>query len=291
MEIDDGIRLVNDDGNSNTTLSQANNSLTKGKAMTIQLTNRRGETVTSELTQEQVLASFGEHAKDSNWLWFYLYQQAEEILNKIDMANGLLTVERRFFWAKGQGLKSPKIQVIWNDIKWQIAYSKNGNLMLKNAEAYEPGQQNFRAAVYRGSIISANGDIWQPHGHRKWNEAERDFLDRLNNDPVGFLAEAGKGMEACCYCNKALSDDRSKAVGYGKICASRWGLPWGKDESDWLAESTDPLVPAGFPQPRNPEEWMIIADYHEMSGDVDSCNAIRTRIGALKLGEKPEINW
>lgn len=56
---------------------------------------------------------------------------------------------------------------------------------------------------------------------------EREFLDRLKADPIAFLAECGKDMDRCCYCNLPLEDPRSKDKGYGPICAGRWGLPWG----------------------------------------------------------------
>ena len=40
----------------------------------------------------------------------------------------------------------------------------------------------------------------------------------------------GKLVGACCFCRRALSDERSTAVGYGKICAGHYGLPWGAVE-------------------------------------------------------------
>jgi len=36
----------------------------------------------------------------------------------------------------------------------------------------------------------------------------------------------------CCFCRKALTDERSTAVGYGKICAGHYGLPWGCTEAE-----------------------------------------------------------
>jgi hypothetical protein len=48
----------------------------------------------------------------------------------------------------------------------------------------------------------------------------------MASDPAGTAATYGKLMGECCFCRLPLSDDRSLAVGYGKICARRYGLPW-----------------------------------------------------------------
>jgi hypothetical protein len=50
-------------------------------------------------------------------------------------------------------------------------------------------------------------------------------------DLGGNLAEraAAFGHETgvCCFCSRGLTDERSVTVGYGPICAERYGLPWG----------------------------------------------------------------
>lgn len=46
-------------------------------------------------------------------------------------------------------------------------------------------------------------------------------------NPARVAAEHGRLTGRCCFCNIALSDARSTDVGYGKICAKRYGLPWG----------------------------------------------------------------
>lgn len=61
----------------------------------------------------------------------------------------------------------------------------------------------------------------------KLNAVETEFLARLKEDPVKFLAECGRDMDRCCYCGLPLEDVRSKEAGYGPVCAGRWGLPWG----------------------------------------------------------------
>jgi hypothetical protein len=46
-------------------------------------------------------------------------------------------------------------------------------------------------------------------------------------DPARVAAEHGKLTGQCCFCNRALTDERSTEVGYGATCATHYGLPWG----------------------------------------------------------------
>jgi hypothetical protein len=71
-------------------------------------------------------------------------------------------------------------------------------------------------------------------------------------DPVGVTARAGRTTGRCCYCRRPLSDDRSTAVGYGPICASRFGLPWGGAPArvPQVAGGADVLRPARPYRPR-----------------------------------------
>lgn len=59
-------------------------------------------------------------------------------------------------------------------------------------------------------------------------EAITARLQAFANDPAGVAAEHGRLTGCCCFCNAMLTDGRSTAVGYGPICATNYGLPWGK---------------------------------------------------------------
>jgi Family of unknown function (DUF6011) len=54
-------------------------------------------------------------------------------------------------------------------------------------------------------------------------------LQAFGADPAGQAAAYGHRTGNCCFCALPLSDPRSTAVGYGKICAGNFGLPWGAD--------------------------------------------------------------
>ncbi|HEY2154451.1 MAG TPA: DUF6011 domain-containing protein [Isosphaeraceae bacterium] len=94
---------------------------------------------------------------------------------------------------------------------------------------------------YAGSIAVSNGKKYgdpagvfygylRPDG--RWDERASDaqvtdLLRRLAADPVGVAGEYGRLSGNCCFCRLSLTDERSVAVGYGPICADKWGLPWG----------------------------------------------------------------
>ena len=50
-------------------------------------------------------------------------------------------------------------------------------------------------------------------------------LAELAANPARVAAEHGRLTGRCCFCNTALSDERSTAVGYGPTCADHFGLP------------------------------------------------------------------
>lgn len=53
-----------------------------------------------------------------------------------------------------------------------------------------------------------------------------DLLVALAERPAETAAAYGRLNGRCCFCNRGLADERSTAVGYGPVCAGRWGLPW-----------------------------------------------------------------
>lgn len=50
----------------------------------------------------------------------------------------------------------------------------------------------------------------------------------FSDAPVAEAVRAGKAAGACVFCQSGLSTEESVGAGYGPVCASHWGLPWGK---------------------------------------------------------------
>lgn len=53
-------------------------------------------------------------------------------------------------------------------------------------------------------------------------------LDELNENPVGKAKDYGHRSGNCCFCARELTDKRSLDAGYGEICSTHYGLPWGE---------------------------------------------------------------
>jgi hypothetical protein len=51
-------------------------------------------------------------------------------------------------------------------------------------------------------------------------------LRRFAADPAGVAGEHGRLTGKCCFCNTALTDERSTAFGYGPTCAKNYALPY-----------------------------------------------------------------
>jgi hypothetical protein len=54
-----------------------------------------------------------------------------------------------------------------------------------------------------------------------------DQLQDFASRPAEMAAEHGRLTGRCCFCNTSLENEKSTAVGYGPVCAKKWGLSWG----------------------------------------------------------------
>lgn len=72
------------------------------------------------------------------------------------------------------------------------------------------------------------------------------IVKRLATDPTGAAMEYAKVSGSCCFCNKAIDTEESKAVGYGPVCAKKFGLPWGGKAGAVVEEGADTAADAGI---------------------------------------------
>jgi hypothetical protein len=73
-------------------------------------------------------------------------------------------------------------------------------------------------------LISDSGDYRPTYANTAEVEAT---LCKLAANPSKVAGQHGVATGACCFCRRSLTDKRSRSVGYGPICASRFGLPYG----------------------------------------------------------------
>jgi hypothetical protein len=73
--------------------------------------------------------------------------------------------------------------------------------------------------------VSPEGE-WEPSGKldHEFGEQLVSLLIDLGLDPVKVVTESGQLSGRCCFCNSKLTDERSKAVGFGPDCADHYGL-------------------------------------------------------------------
>lgn len=124
------------------------------------------------------------------------------------------------------GLKWPKVRLQAADgqavvLKLNGIKSKyQGSIAVSNGGEYGSADNKYFGR------LDANG-TWVPA--RDSSPAIVELLEKLSLNPAEVAASYGKLTGNCCFCQIALRDARSTAVGYGPICADHFGLPWGSD--------------------------------------------------------------
>ena len=133
-----------------------------------------------------------------------------------------LGVIRAMMDRAGTKLLRPKIKFVL----------EQGTIMVARAgkQSRTPGA----IMVTDGRRFGENTFYGRVHNDGTWEAARTgcpawvlEVLQGLAGNPAGFAAIYGKRTGQCCFCGLGLTDGRSVAVGYGPICASNYGLPWG----------------------------------------------------------------
>lgn len=136
------------------------------------------------------------------------------------------------FKKAGETLKHPKVRlnVELADETSEIV------LYLAGERSRVPGVVNVvlhsqRAGEVWCGRLGKDG-VWAA-SHRvpaEYQQPIRDLLLALSQNPEAVAANYGRVVGKCCFCNSGLDDARSLAVGYGPVCAKRYGLSWGSSK-------------------------------------------------------------
>lgn len=114
-------------------------------------------------------------------------------------------------------------------------------LSVAGAEARVPGSINvstngsFENRTWFGRILADGQFEASPRAQAP--AALIETLQAFAANPAGVAAAYGRQTGACCFCARELTDARSVSVGYGPICADRYGLPWGEVVCEPVAEA------------------------------------------------------
>jgi len=127
--------------------------------------------------------------------------------------------------AKAKGLKWPKLWLALPDatpIRITIAGPGSrtpGYLMVTDGKPY--GSNLFFGRIAPGGNMELGRDAF---GERR--DPLLQLLVNLGKDPAATAAQFGHMTGSCTFCGLPLSDERSIAVGYGRICAQKYSLPY-----------------------------------------------------------------
>jgi hypothetical protein len=87
-----------------------------------------------------------------------------------------------------------------------------GNLVNKGTD--EKPDDKFLGYIQRNGITPA----------KQWSEDIMECLLAVCDDPVKAATLYGSRTGNCCFCGRCLTHKNSIALGYGPICAEKWGL-------------------------------------------------------------------
>lgn len=124
--------------------------------------------------------------------------------------------------AQGNGLQFPKLRFEPADGQQLVVSVAGptsrapGTLNLTDGKPFGQNQW-FGRVNLDGSILQSKS--WQP-----W---VGEILEGFAKDPAGFAGAYGKKTGRCCFCSRELTTPESLHVGYGNVCAEKFGLPWG----------------------------------------------------------------
>lgn len=96
------------------------------------------------------------------------------------------------------------------------------------------------SAAFPGSINILHGDSWLGRIHTDGklqfkrdvaNKVRQQVLESLHNfmdNPKQAAKIYGQKYGYCCFCQRELVEQSSVYLGYGPVCAEKWGLPHGQ---------------------------------------------------------------
>jgi len=187
-----------------------------------------GQTITVSLRSgatKQV--TIGEHA--GNAFGCYLFRVAPKPAQSEAVQVGDLKGVLALFDRAKQHLKHPAI------VLSVPAANSTIRMHVAGERAKVPGSltvldqdKNWLGRITRDGVYQPSRDA---NGR---TEAIVARLREFSAAPAAVASEHGRLTGACCFCNRALQDERSTAVGYGPICADHYGLPWGERSAETI---------------------------------------------------------
>jgi hypothetical protein len=125
--------------------------------------------------------------------------------------------------ASANGLKYPKIH-LETDNGHSVRLSRAGERSKYVGQIMVTDGMPFGSNKFFGRIDEA-GNLTE--GRDMTRDVGR-LIENFAADPAGIASIHGRRTGNCCFCHKELTTTESLAVGYGPVCADKFGLPWGE---------------------------------------------------------------
>jgi hypothetical protein len=160
---------------------------------------------------------------------FWLHKLAMQEARPVPVATHSVDLSRltSMLQTAGTHLKRPKIVL-------QMADGTPVKLALAGAASRYAGSIMVSSPTFGGAYYGRVTDGAFFAG-RDSSEGLQDLLTAMSNDPERTAAAYGHMTGACCFCSRTLTDERSTSVGYGPVCAARFGLQWGARRAELAA--------------------------------------------------------
>ncbi len=160
------------------------------------------------------------YLSDAKRYWLHSLTMEEESAPRHDRGIRMpLEGIKRMLSKAGEHVKSPSIRLNAEGIELKVSIAGARSRYTGDVMVASP---KFGDGWY--GRIAQDGKFYPG---RDSTPAVRAALSRLAESPEEVAAEFGKITGRCCFCNRSLTDDRSVSVGYGPVCAERFGLSWG----------------------------------------------------------------
>lgn len=125
-----------------------------------------------------------------------------------------------FSTAKKNGQDWPKIN-LGTDYKLTLQTNRKNQINITNGERYGSPEN-----IWYGRIEPTGKIIFRDSLTEQHRTPIKDLLRAFNDDPARYAKILADETCHCAFCNRALTNEISKQMGYGPICADTYGLPY-----------------------------------------------------------------
>lgn len=178
--------------------------------------------------REFALSLCNQHGKsgrlsEKQWYWVNRLIEKADAPPPAPIQVGALDQLHAMFDKAATKLKHPKLKLVLEggqDVRLARAGSASkwpGSIIVTSDAA-------FGSNTYFGRVSKEGEFVASAKNSTALTTQLTDLMIRVATEPGAI----GKMMGHCIFCRLPLTDDRSKAVGYGSKCSENWNLPWGK---------------------------------------------------------------